>query len=236
MFEKEEEILTVRTKIRRWWKIKKDQMNSGFCYTWTPAWYNDIYYWVKDHLFPYNVIKIKSLGCRYTDQDNVLIHAAFQVLVNFVEKEWIGSKYHGHIFDLEKEAIRTWEEALTWSDKKRAKEYVAGNLEALFNQNERTQEIWHLYVWWKFIRPNREALNPLHTAELSRNHHFFKVIETDEDGDPTLYSWEKNTKDVEAEKRWNQACEDSRKFEEEEDNEDEQMFIRLAKIRKSLWT
>ena len=49
----------------------------------------------------YNVIKIQSLGPKWHDRDTVLLHAAFQILVDFVEGEkpfaiinWTSDKEH----------------------------------------------------------------------------------------------------------------------------------------------
>lgn len=45
------------------------------------------YYWAKDCLFPHNVIKIKTLPRSYSDPREKLLHAAFAMLVQYVEKE-----------------------------------------------------------------------------------------------------------------------------------------------------
>ena len=57
------------------------------------AVYNNYYYAVKDFFFPHNVIKMKALPRRWTDRCEVLIHAPFQVLCDFVE--------HEHPFEIE---------------------------------------------------------------------------------------------------------------------------------------
>lgn len=48
---------------------------------------NEIYYFIKDFVFPHNVMKIDSLGREYCDPVEYLLHANFHILKEFVEKE-----------------------------------------------------------------------------------------------------------------------------------------------------
>lgn len=48
---------------------------------------DDAYYSVKNFIFPHNVLRIESLGREYTDPVGYLLHANFQILKDFVEKE-----------------------------------------------------------------------------------------------------------------------------------------------------
>ena len=43
--------------------------------------------WIHDIFLPWNVIKIKTLPRSWIDRDEVLLHASFQILVDYVEGE-----------------------------------------------------------------------------------------------------------------------------------------------------
>lgn len=48
----------------------------------------DFFYWLKCKLFhPYNVVKITTLPPTWTDRPEVMLHANFQILVDYVEGE-----------------------------------------------------------------------------------------------------------------------------------------------------
>lgn len=56
---------------------------------------HEIPYWIKCRLWKrYNVLKIKSLPCTWTDRDHIMIHAMFQVLSDFIEKEDPDNHFH----------------------------------------------------------------------------------------------------------------------------------------------
>ena len=46
-----------------------------------------VWYPIRCWLRPYNVVRIKTLPGGWTDRTEILLHASFQVLVDFVEKE-----------------------------------------------------------------------------------------------------------------------------------------------------
>lgn len=51
-------------------------------------WLRTNWYWLKCRLWHrYNVVHIHSLPPTWNDRDQVMLHAAFQVLVDFVQKE-----------------------------------------------------------------------------------------------------------------------------------------------------
>jgi len=52
--------------------------------------FHDLWYWIKCRLwYKYNVLKIKTLPPTWNDRDNILVHAMFQILEDFVKKEVI---------------------------------------------------------------------------------------------------------------------------------------------------
>jgi hypothetical protein len=229
-FEEDESKLSYSVKLRRWWKLKKDEMRWKGWRAFVPYRLEHRYYQVKNWFRPYNVIKIKTLGRDWCDRDSVLLHAAFQVLSDFVEKEWMPSQYHGKLFDLEKEEKRMRDE----NDGK-LEEYHQQELEMLKYQNDHTAEIWHLYVWWKHFRPNR--VDPSDEFDMilpcPRK---WKVIAVDKDGDPAFYQWEADEADKDLEAARTALAHASHNFDEECAQEDEDMLIRLIKVRRHLWT
>ena len=64
-------------------------------------WVHNPWYWLKCRLWHrYNVVRIKTLPPTWCDRDDVLLHAAFQILTDFVEKErpfeWFDTKHSDH--------------------------------------------------------------------------------------------------------------------------------------------
>lgn len=51
----------------------------------------DYYYEIRCYFYPYNILRIRSLPRTWVDRDELLLHAAFQILIDYVEKEdtWI---------------------------------------------------------------------------------------------------------------------------------------------------
>lgn len=89
-------------------------------------WYRNI----KCRLNPFNVVKIRSLPRTWTDESEVLLHANFEILTQFVEAN---------------------REQLTADES-----YVPScpeEMELLKSQRRHNEEIFYLYEWWK----NREV-------------------------------------------------------------------------------
>ena len=218
------------------YKIKQLYEDSWMCdYRGKPIilkWIRDFKYWFKyQFISPVNVVKIKTLPKGpWVDRDEILLHVAFQVLVDFVERECDNEWFALEPIDVEKnmESYKDWDEA----DMKPMRE----QLEA---QNKSTKEIKDLYDWWKVARPIRVKNEPImveeypdfgHKTDLEKES---AVITRDEYGDPLTYSmeWisEKNPIRDAVYKRQHE-------WEEMSEKEDEEMLIRLMKIRRCLWT
>jgi hypothetical protein len=187
------------------------------------------YYKTKYVFFPRNNLKITTLPRHWMDRDEVLLHACFQILVDFVEKECQPSPYHQLIeIDIEKEmkCYVEWDEA--------SKTSMRTSLE---KQNEMTREILFLYTWWKGRKEIREKLDPMNEldslpeSQCDANLDCSEVVQRNEYGDPTLFAY-KPVKSKEKDEIYRRAHEYEIKCEEE----DEAMLIRLMKIRKGLWT
>jgi len=194
-------------------------------------------------------LKTKLPPGQWNEFDTRILHGLFEELVDFIEVE----KAHHHIawgdkelrekyntprwcrpgfFGLRYRGWRSpragidhllWEESLVYDESCGTKEGDDGFGEPL-PQAIAAKETHTLYSWWKFVRPNRpdpyEASgvdeyydkNPLTSlAQISKR--------TDEEREPVTKMYEK--------------C---RVIQQEYDDEDTEMLIRLIKIRQNLWT
>lgn len=186
-----------------------------------------IKYKIKYLFFPYNVVKIKTLDRSWNESDEMLIHSCFQILTDFVEHQCMPSSHAQLVpFNIEEqmESYKDWPE--------KDKEPMRKGLE---EQNRVTQEILDLYNWWKKREAFRLANDPLNEIDELTNEEASlggsEVCRRDEYGDPILWELKFNNcpKRTEIYKR-------AHKFEEDCNKEDEEMLIRLMKIRKCLWT
>jgi hypothetical protein len=114
---------------------------------------NNIFYYIKILFFPYNHVKISTLGRGYTDKDNILLHSCFQIFCDFIEKE---KPFERTSFDLTEEINNTVDVQF--------KQDLIERHEAL--QKERI-ELELLYRWWKVDRPEKaQQLEILLDAEI----------------------------------------------------------------------
>lgn len=181
--------------------------------------------YVRDLLFPNNVIKLRELPRSWTDRDTLLFHAAFQVLVDFVEQErpfadrdsrgvpsvvqmrgWLERNYNSR-----------WARQQFYADWFTADERASAD-EQLANTYQIYREILELYEWYK----NKGY--ELDTANLYENtgeKHVFtpsgmQMVDT---GKPKLITWMDVVKATEAH---DVLC-------------DEQL-ARVLRVRRHLWT
>lgn len=96
-------------------------------------------------------------------------------------------------------------------------------------QAEAALEILELYCWWKFIRPNRPDPN-----DVTGYTDWFNKKHASNNGD-LLCLLDKEDTDEEKQE-WKKFHDAIEKIEEDYDREDEEMMIRLIKIRHFLWT
>lgn len=202
--------------------------------------FNDLRYWIRCRVFDkYHVINT-GLEPGYADCDTRMLHGMFNLLVDFVEveKAWMNvvfdkenrKKYKYPLFSLGWLRIRSFRcpEAglahLNW-------ECSLGNPN--LDENERCDsqaktayEVLELYKWWKDVRPNRpdylDASGWTNWCEYRREKGY------------RLFDDSQYTEEEKKEER--RILDLSRKIEEEQHLEDEEMLIRLVKIRRSLWT
>jgi len=203
--------------------------------TWYPIkWkYDKVRDWVRYRIRPYHIIDT-GLPPRYYDTDTLLLHANFNLLKDFVEKEkahmyfWTTAEARqetrlGRLVRRKKPSPMDGIKYLEWETTLDAPEDPS---DANPTQAATARETLELYTWWVFDRPNR--------AELTAP----EAPEDDDSGRSIMYRMsdvyrKKHPEYYAAFQKW---CTDHSKQEQDWDDEDTEMLIRLIKIRKSLWT
>lgn len=113
------------------------------------------------------ILKIETLT-GYSDADNVMLHACFQILVRFVKLEWDDGKgWRAETFGGYHDLKATRKQLKGYEYKKKDIDKEIKNLE---EHNKITKEIWDLYTWWTKTRPARD---PEKCAEWDKKKHNF---------------------------------------------------------------
>lgn len=193
---------------------------------------NDCRYGIRVRIFDrYHVVKT-GLKPGYHDCDERLLHASFSLLVDYVEKE-LPSTVMKFDPDDEKKGLRhPWWSKGWWRFKAhrdpqmglRHLRWEMGLGSNSPQQAEKGREVWHLYHWWKYVRPLRpDPHDASGWSDLCNN--------------KTLQSiWSNRGKSKEQYLKEKEILELADKIQQNYDNEDEAMLIRLIKIRGNLWT
>ena len=193
---------------------------------------SDLYHSVKNYLTNRFVDKTHYLKTglepgHYHEVDEKILHGLFTELSEFVEDELSWMNY----LSKEKEERGKYKRSaeggidhLKWaiSLKKDEENGYSKDMEDYGEptpQAESSKEILEIYNWWKNIRPYRaDAYKVSKWYEICKNKITF-YARTTKDQEVVIESLDKLTS-----------------IEEQYDKEDEDMMIRLIKIRKSLWT
>ena len=89
----------------------------------------------------YNIIKINSLPSTWTDRDEVLLHASFQILTDFIEKE----KPFEHFNINESQNKEDWlklKKLYKWWKKRKSKQELAfKKLDLKYPKSKNTEEL-----------------------------------------------------------------------------------------------
>lgn len=219
--------------IQEWANIQKEMRQKKLCYWLIEKIPRRLSVWkmrgrdavmkVKYRFHPdhqYHIIRT-GLSPDYYEIDQRMLYGMFNLLVNYVEVElaWL---YHLSHPDVDESGDETGLLALDWQIE---------NNEADSQHNsyaENFKEMKALYLWWTVDRPERERL---HEARSSA----FYSSRFDLDS-------EKSVMEIMAE-RTAEEKEESSQFhekelaiEEQHDDEDTEMLIRLIRIRASMWT
>jgi hypothetical protein len=171
---------------------------------------------------------------QYMDLSERILYCLFDELVDFVEIELA---YHNFRWTEEKAKQLSWWQGgkwrtRTWRSREAGMDYLewASDLtdaefipEGSDRKPELTfqatcaREIRELYLWWTEIRPKR-----------------FDPYDRPEFDNPNLFTL--NEVSAEDKKKRREFFDRVRKLETDHMNEDQEMLIRLVKIRKGLWT
>jgi len=184
----------------------------------------------------------------WCDVGNRLLPCLFNGLVDFVEIE---QAWHQCIWNDEAKTkfavpwwARGWVRIRTWRSAEAGLEYLGWASELRIDENDPTseytqqatnaQEIISLYHWWMDIRPMR--IDPMDASGWSalceRRRQQAKVEGDDDDG--IFLGLDDKTPAERAES--SRILEISHQIETEQESEDEEMMIRLIRIRQALWT
>jgi hypothetical protein len=196
-------------------------------------WIHRVKYAIRWKLIhPRNKICVKTLPNGYHDIVEVMLHANFAMLVDFVENEILyrNDKFEDILLN-EAEERKMYESYVKdgcWTQKD-----ADAAIECIVDQNNRNKKIHELYLWWKHIRPTRKFPNPSPEVENLMNVEFnFEPVEEskDEYGDAKYYKLKGSPKEVK------EYFDEYRKQEEVWDKEDDNNLMELIKLRRCLWT
>lgn len=203
---------------------------------WIPDRLHDVRYYVKARWFDkYWCMDTKLKRGDYYDVDTRMLHGMFETLVDFVECEkahmtmWLGDKAD--------RPLRYRFPLLRWTSF-RSRELGMRYLEWEMTldspdlpedqrvpwQAESARETVALYTWWKDVRPARP--DPMDASGWSE----YCEVKRQKGGVLELLRRDENRKTTQ------QMLDQMHEMEQQYDDEDEAMLIRLIKIRKHLWT
>jgi len=215
-----------------------DTVPTWFAVTFQYRYENVIGKLKSKYIRKHNLIKINSLkDDEWYDTDTRLMHGIFQLLVDFVELE----KAHMEImFNMDnpprymrKVKYRSAEMGIKYLDWE-----ISLGKEGGTNQSKNAKTIKELFLWWKYDRPSRIELMDVKGSMGTSSNEFYSDMNDDKNDNERVSSMfasidRRKDKEPELYKDVNKAYEDA---EAKYNKEDEQMLIKLVKIRKSLWT
>lgn len=199
---------------------------------------NDLRYAIRVRVFDrYHVIKT-GLDPGYRDCDTRMMHGMFNMLVDFVEveKAWMHVVFSKG--EQKKRKHPWW--SLGWTRFKAFRDPDAGidylkwemklddpsisQDQQSPSQAQAAREIWLIYHWWKYVRPVRpDPHDASGWSEWCRKTDYRE-----------MFSNRKRNKAEIAKER--EILGRAQEIERAYDQEDEDMLIKLVKIRKNLWT
>lgn len=209
-----------------------------------PRWaIREVLNWFRYRIIRYHIIDT-GLEPGYYDADTVLLHSSFNILKEFVEveKAWMHRSmstmgtglpwyayyvpFYGHFFFRDRGAgleHLLWESDLDRETPGKDKNEASISVD----QAGAAREVMMLYLWWVDIRPARkEPEYPIELVEFDKTHDSALSWFSDRftNAHPKEHAlFRQHSKDVhDAEEMWNK--------------EDTEMFIKLIKIRDTLWT
>lgn len=167
------------------------------------------------------------------DSDSRILHGLFETLVTFVESEKAYMQQVADRFEQKQNKKRQpWAIGPRKTKFHRSREDGLKHLdweiglEDCPGQAEHAKEIKALYLWWKDIRPNR--VDPMDACGWS------KYCAAREKKTSSIFSsMDRSDEDRELVSKLLDVC---NQLEDQQHQEDEDMMIRLVRIRRGLWT
>lgn len=220
--------------------------------TWPARKVNDVRYYINNRW----ISRTHSLTAhprdikpgQWCDVGNRLLPCLFNELVDFVEIEqawhhclWEEEAREKYGYPWWRRWYRQWRSAeaglasLEWQRNLRWKEddgFEPGddNIGQLTPQARNAQEVLDLYTWWTQVRPKRP--DPMDASGWSE----YCERKRQESGSSRAMDILLETKDEELKAFGDRALRLYREIEEQQEQEDEDMMIRLIKVRRALWT
>jgi hypothetical protein len=158
--------------------------------------------------------------------DTRVLHGLFESLVDFVEIE---KAHMSYISD----ELKDKKPKRVYPSRERGIEYLDWEIslgDENSGQSEAAQEIKELYIWWKDERPARRD-----PYDISGWSDYCEKREKETDG--SLFCMLDDTNETEEDREEvSRILEVSYKVEQEQEDEDTEMLIRLIKCRRRMWT
>lgn len=174
------------------------------------VWYTIRVYVVNRYFDKLHVLQTKLEPGKYYDYDERLLHGMFNSYVQFIEEDLGVSELQSQI---------------VWHQSQDTEHQDEQERECTSIWLQHAREEMALYRWWKFDRPARinsyqaSGMKSFYDKRPDRGILELEAVQTDED----------NTEYSACSKKW-------REIDKDYDQEDEDMMIRLVKLRRSLWT
>ena len=240
-----------RVKKIRYWLAEEGLDKLQDLFMWPADQYNELRNYINNRF----VAKMHALTAsslkpgEWHEFDTRILHCLFDELVNFVEidQAWMTVLFS----DEERKKYqlpwwRRWKLWRRWRCPEAGIEYLKWAANLAHDENNfsspgdenygkptaqalAAQETMVLYLWWKHTRPNRP--DPMEVSGWSEH-----CAQKRGNGDDLFSSVLSNKKTKKQQQKEREMLDHMQKLENQYDDEDTEMLIRLIKIRKSLWT
>jgi hypothetical protein len=239
------------SKIWRQRKNKGDSINDALNLLanierrhWLRSLYRDSIFYKIERWIAYRLYDVyhkvdTGLPPGYYDSSHILLHAAFAILVDFVENDcgsW-GRHDNPHLSPRERGLDYL---AFSINLPQEFYETDKGRVDINESQRKYATEVRELYLWWKDIRPNRIDgydfyLKDFYNDIESEGRETMKFVKCDEPGSEHLSVMTDDLTEEERNTR-SELWKKCRELEESYHKEDQAMLHRLIDVRDNLWT
>jgi hypothetical protein len=166
------------------------------------------------------------------EMETRLLHGLFGALVDFVEEEKANMQYLTDEWKEDEDGqVKRATVKRVFPSREKGLQYLDWEIslgEESPGQSEAAKEVKELYLWWKDVRPARP--DPYDVSGWSE----YCDQRRDKDGLWGFFDKDDETDEERADAR--RRLDALHSVEEQYDTEDEEMMIRLIKIRKGMWT